>query len=160
MSTTNNARTRIRGPWWALLIFVAGALVLGSAAALGMVLAVPPGPVPAGGTTGDPASAEAASGAPDNEVQRVHEALHRIGSLCGAKGRNTPPAGMDANVAVILSFATRYPAGRFPIDDETGTALSLLMVTREAVRDCAPAAAANVNQALPAEFRDKPTPSP
>ncbi|MFF4728744.1 hypothetical protein ACFY3M_25990 [Streptomyces mirabilis] len=51
-------------------------------------------------------------------------------------------------------LSRRYPDARFPIDDETGTTLSLLLVTRQSMRDCAPALAVHVDRALPSDYRD------
>ncbi len=53
-----------------------------------------------------------------------------------------PDLGVIASdVDIIIAFSARYPVGRFPIDDETATASSLLLVTLEAGKDCAPAEA-------------------
>lgn len=97
---------------------------------------------------------EPVSNAPAVEITRVHNALHRIGAQC----REAPVAGrqarIDRAVEEVLSFVRRYPEGRFPIDDETGTPLSLLLVVRDELRGCAPDSAARVNRALPPRFRD------
>lgn len=75
------------------------------------------------------------STAPAGEVMVVHEALHDIGAQCLA---TDPDLGViAADVDRIIEFSQRYPVGRFPIDDETATASSLLLVAREAVKTCA-----------------------
>jgi len=66
----------------------------------------------------------------------AHEALHAVGDQC--RQANPDPRSISASLSVIISFALRYPVGRFPIDDETATAASLLSVTREVVAECAP----------------------
>lgn len=77
------------------------------------------------------------STAPPADVQAVHDALHDIGTQCLTTNPNLEAIATD--VDRIIAFAQRYPVGRFPIDDETATASSLLLVTREAVKDCSPA---------------------
>jgi hypothetical protein len=85
------------------------------------------------------------STAPPAAVQVAHHALHDIGAECI---KPTPDLQtITADVDSIISFAKRYPVGRFPIDDETATASSLLLVTREAVNDCAPAEAERLDAA-------------
>lgn len=76
------------------------------------------------------------STAPLAEVEAVHDALHEIGELCAASDPDLAAIALD--IDRIISFSQRYPVGRFPIDDETATASSLLLVTRYAVKDCAP----------------------
>ena len=76
------------------------------------------------------------STAPPADVQVVHDALHDIGAECL---KSSPDFAMiTMNVDSIIAFTERYPVGRFPIDDETATAVSLLVVAREATKDCAP----------------------
>lgn len=94
---------------------------------------------------------------PRKQVDVIHAALHSIGSRC-APGANLvagAEAGLTKEVDAIVFFARRYPDSRFPIDDESGTALSLLFTTRDELRVCSPRQAARINQAMPAEFRDK-----
>ena len=98
-----------------------------------------------------PPSPEPLSSAPAAEIQAAHDALHHIGTECAAPGDSGPDVASD--VTTITEFATRYPVGRFPIDDESGTSVSLLLVTRQALEDCAPAEAARVNALLPSELR-------
>ena len=76
------------------------------------------------------------STAPATAVQVIHEALHDIGAQC----LKTPPdpRAIASDVDLIIAFSEQYPVGRFPIDDETATASSLLLITREAVKDCSP----------------------
>jgi hypothetical protein len=86
------------------------------------------------------------SKAPAGAVQIIHAALHDIGAQC----LKTPPdlRAIASDVDLIIAFSQRYPVGRFPIDDETATASSLLIVTRQAIKDCAPENAARVNAQL------------
>jgi hypothetical protein len=99
-------------------------------------------------------SPEPTSSAPPAEIERLHDALHDLGDQCEPVRSDRSKPSIDRDVATILAFARRYPEGRFPIDDETGSVLSLLLVARDTLRPCEPAAAARVNRALPSEFRD------
>lgn len=63
---------------------------------------------------------------------------------------------LDRDVDAVLAFAQRYPEATFPIDDETGRSLTLLFTTRQALRTCAPAAAARVDRAMPQQYRTRP----
>ena len=87
------------------------------------------------------------SKAPEGAVQVIHVALHDIGAQC-LKPR---PALREiaSDVDLIIAFSQQYPAGRFPIDDETATASSLLLVTIEAVKACAPAELDRLKDSLP-----------
>ncbi|MEU1273230.1 hypothetical protein [Streptomyces sp. NPDC005799] len=91
---------------------------------------------------------------PADQIQPVHNALHDIDARCGRKAATiSDQAQLQRDADGVVAFARRYPDARFPIDDESGTTLSLLLVTRQGLLTCAPEAAATVNQALPAEFR-------
>lgn len=88
------------------------------------------------------------------EVRRVHAVLHEIEQSCsGGPADSRAGERLEANADVLVRFARKYPRARFPIDDESGRALSLLLVAREALLPCAPAAAARVDEALPEEYR-------
>jgi len=91
---------------------------------------------------------------PAAQVRPVHEALHDIDATCRAKGQSGEQTSLARDADTVIAFSQRYPDARFPIDDETGTTLSLLLVTRQGLRGCAPVLAARVNQALPLDFRD------
>jgi hypothetical protein len=91
---------------------------------------------------------------PVGQVRPVHEALHDIDATCRAKGQSGEQTSLARDADTVIAFSRRYPDARFPIDDETGTTLSLLLVTRQGLRDCAPVLTARVNQALPLDFRD------
>lgn len=82
------------------------------------------------------------------DVQEIHDALHDIGAEC----LKTEPSVdiIRSDVDLIIAFAARYPVGRFPIDDETATASSLLLIAREAVKMCAPAEMQRIDAALEA----------
>ena len=67
------------------------------------------------------------------QAKPVHEALHDIAALCRPGAMAEARQRVAQDVRVILSFARRYPEAAFPIDDETGTALSLLLVTRQSL---------------------------
>ena len=90
------------------------------------------------------------------EVDIIHAALHDIGSRCRPSTRLSSDAQEELakDVDDIVSFARRHPDARFPIDDECGTALSLLFETRDELRVCSPRQAARIDQEMPAEFRD------
>ncbi len=107
------------------------------------------------GRPGSSQTPEPTSKAPPQEVKRLHQALHSVAEECQKQETARSFPRIDRSVDVILNFARRYPEGRFAIDDETGNALSLLLATHDDLRSCAPAAAARLNRALPAEFRDR-----
>lgn len=102
-------------------------------------------------------SPEPSSSAPPAEVERLHKALHNLGEQCEPVRSDRSKPSINRHVATILAFARRYPEGRFPIDDETGSVLSLLLVARDTLRPCEPVEAARVNRALPSEFRHPKT---
>lgn len=111
------------------------------------------------GEAGGAAAAPRLSPAPvllsAGEVQGVHDALHDIDARC-VPGR-AGASGLERDAEVILDFARRYPDARFPIDDETGRTLSLLMTAREGLRGCSPATAARIDAAVPPQYRLRPT---
>jgi len=45
------------------------------------------------------------------------------------------------------------PTSAFPSNDETGTTVSLLILTRYSLRSCAPELAGRVNHALPSRYQ-------
>ncbi|MFJ9011654.1 hypothetical protein [Streptomyces canus] len=92
---------------------------------------------------------------PADQVQPVHDALHDIDARCGgnATAASSDQAPLQRDADRVVAFARRYPNARFPIDDESGTTLSLLLVTRQGLLTCAPEAAATVDRALPSDFR-------
>ena len=137
-----------------LLSVVAATVVL--ALATSAVVALRGG---SGGGTGSAATAEPSATAsfvtpPSAQVRPVHEALHDIDAVCRAKDKSARQTTLTRDVDTIIEFSRRYPDARFPIDDETGTTLSLLLVTRQSMRTCAPALATRVDGALPPDFRD------
>lgn len=91
---------------------------------------------------------------PTAQVRPVHQALHDIDATCRAKAGDGERTSLTHNVDTIIDFSRRYPEARFPIDDEAGSTLSLLLVTRQSMRDCAPALAIRVNRVLPPDYRD------
>lgn len=148
-------------------LFVVGSLVLaGLLAAAGWWLAAgqrqgSPNAVYAGPAGPSP---EATSTAPAAAIRRIHIALLDIGRECLLPAATRVPARIDADVDTILRFTRDYPVGRFVIEDETGSAQSLLLVTRQALRDCSPRNAARIDARLPPFQRDAgglpPTPPP
>lgn len=145
-------------------IFVAcaaGAILVGLAgASLAVFLDDPRGGVGPAAVASVPRRTEGFSKAPAAEVQRVHAALHDIGRWCESRADLRAPRRLARAADVILIFARRYPKARFSIDDETGSTLSLLLVARYELRNCAPTDAARVDGVLPPKVRDGLAPLP
>ncbi|MEO5315391.1 hypothetical protein PV772_14930 [Pseudarthrobacter sp. CC12] len=139
-----------------IIVLCLPALILG-ALLTGMLLA---GPRPAS-TGPNPGITEPATGSPvpSAEVDRVHDALHELASQCQAGIDETTRQKLDQDVEMMVEFSRRYPDARFPIDDETGGPVGLLLVARNALERCAPESAAKADSALPPEFR-RPAASP
>lgn len=141
-----------------VILAVTGAVVIAMAAAAAVSGVRPDPGAPAVVTGSSPDDSTSYGTAPAPEVARVHAALHDFSTWC------TPTAGARArqrlqrDAALIVAFARRHPRARFPIDDETGTTVSLLLVTRQELRNCAPAAAGLADRALPASIRRGLTP--
>jgi hypothetical protein len=152
------ARSARKVPWLLVVAAAVAAAVGLGAAGLAAVSGGPHrgGVASATATSTAQGATASADTAPATEVQPVHDALHDIDDQCkpGAVGGDQSRLARDADV--ILAFAQRHPSASFPIDDETGRTLSLLLVTRQALRDCAPAVAARADSALPAQFRTNP----
>lgn len=91
------------------------------------------------------------SSAGAEDVQVAHDALHEIGEQCLKPEPDR--SAIEASVDSILEFSRNFPTGRFPIDEETATATTLLVVTRDAVENCAAWAVPEVEAELPAELR-------
>ena len=141
-------------------------LVVGLLATIGIPLAIGAfvsalAPAP----PGDDASGTAAtvnspipSPVPTADLDRIHAALHDIGARCFPQPSTDPASreALDADASVIISFAAHYPDIRFSIDDESGTALSLLLATRDDLATCRPGAAAVIAAALPSPYRSTP----
>lgn len=106
--------------------------------------------------TATPSSTASAVSPPAAEVRPVHGALHDLDARCKPGASSKVQIGLARDADRIVAFARRYPNARFPIDDETGSTLSLLLVARQSLRTCAPAAAATVDGALPPQYRDRP----
>ena len=90
--------------------------------------------------------------APADAVKPVHRALHSLGQVCRRGGGTDRASHARRPVKVILAFAHRFPNVSFPVHDEIGTTLSLLLVVRDEVQDCAPALTAQVERLIPAEY--------
>ncbi|MFE1310495.1 hypothetical protein [Streptomyces sp. NPDC058755] len=108
----------------------------------------------AAGATASPAVPPAA------DVRPVHEALHDIDARCKPEADREARVRLRADADVIVAFARRYPNAAFPVDDETGRTLSLLLVARQSLRGCDATATARVDGALPDQFRGEPTATP
>ena len=93
------------------------------------------------------------SQAPKDEAQRVHLALHAIGRICESVGTTNRTALVRPHIDTILDFARRFPNVSFPVDDETGATVSLLIVARDGVRTCAPSLVDTINSALPKQYQ-------
>lgn len=137
-------------------------LIVGLLATIGLPLTIGAfvsalAPAPPGDDASGTAGA-APSPIPTADLDRVHAALHDIGERCFPQPSTDPASreALDADASVITSFAARYPDIRFSIDDESGTALSLLLAARDDLAGCRPGAAAVIDAALPAAYRSTP----
>ncbi|ALV33115.1 hypothetical protein [Streptomyces sp. CdTB01] len=137
-----------------LLAAVTAAVVLALAAAAVVFLRGGSGGVSGSAPTAEPSATSSAVTPAAAQVGPVHQALHGIDATCHANGGGGKQTSLTRDVDTIIDFSRRYPDARFPIDDETGSTLSLLLVTRQSMRDCAPALAARVDRALPPDYRD------
>ncbi len=136
-----------------------GVLAAGIVLAVSLALLGPPG---RGGNSAAPAVPTATASyttPPAVEVKQIHDTLDDIAARCTPNADPDAQRHLDQDVDVILAFAGRHPNAEFPMDDETGHTLSLLLATRDDLSHCAPAAAARVNAALPAQFRQPPSPT-
>jgi len=93
------------------------------------------------------------------DVQRIHTALHDMGARCTPHADPAARAQIGRDVDELVAFAARYPDARFTVDGENGQALNLLLIARDEMGTCAPAAAARANHALPAQYRATPSPT-
>lgn len=116
------------------------------------VLLAAPRPASTGQASGidEPASG---TPVPSTEVDRVHDALHEIAAQCRDGIDEAIRQRLDQDVEMMVGFSRRYPEARFPIDDEIGRPVGLLLVARNALERCAAEAAAKADSALPPEFR-------
>lgn len=97
--------------------------------------------------------------APTADVQRIHTALHDMGARCTPAADPAAQAQIGHDVDELITFAARYPDARFTVDGEDGQALNLLLIARDEMGTCAPAAAARANHALPPQYRATPSPT-
>lgn len=137
-----------------LLSAVAAAVVVALAAAAVVALWGGSGRGSGSSTVAEPTPTGSFATPPTAQVRPVHQALHDIDATCRAKARDGERTSLTHNVDTIIDFSRRYPEARFPIDDETGSTLSLLLVTRQSMRECAPDLAIRVDRALPPDYRD------
>lgn len=129
--------------WPLLLAIVAPPLTIG---VLGWLTFAPTGDTRPRDVAVGESPTEPPSNASKAEIDKVHAALHSIGAEC----RTETPDGnrISSDVGSILSFAERFPVGRFSIDDETADGYSLLLVTKFAVKQCAPGELARIDPLL------------
>ncbi|GAB4079371.1 hypothetical protein GCU67_15025 [Modestobacter muralis] len=97
----------------------------------------------------DPRPGPTYSSVPAGDADQVHDALHRVGETCAQAPETRAPDSPARDVDVIIDFARRHPDGQFDIDDEQGTALSLLLVVREELQSCDPALVPRVDALIP-----------
>jgi len=91
--------------------------------------------------------------APTREVRQVHAALHDFATWCVPSASGAAQRRLEASARLIVAFTRRHPNARFRVDDEWGTALSLLLVTRHELAQCSPSAALLADGELPADVR-------
>lgn len=144
----------------AAIAIIAAAVGLGLAGAAARGLGGPAAGTPPVRVVGGPTDTAASSTPPPVEVRQVHETLHGFRAWCRPGADTQARRQLERGARMIVRFARHYPQARFPIDDETGTALSVLLVTRNELRECAPAAAAVADRAIPAEVRRGLAPLP
>lgn len=72
---------------------------------------------------------------PRERVEAAHRALHAMGRACKQPIGTRDRAAVARPVEVMEQFARDYPNGGFTIHDESGTALSLLVVLRYEMQD-------------------------
>lgn len=139
--------------------------IVAAAVALGLVAAAVAAVVDGSGretrpaiVAGTPSGTRSYSTPPPRDVKQVHDVLHAFDRWCTPQADARARQRLARGAEVIVSFARRHPDARFRIDDETGTTVSLLLVARNELRVCAPAAAASADRALPAKIRQRLTP--
>ena len=136
-----------RGPSRTALIALgigASALLVGGSAAVALLLSST--------TTRSPETASV----PASRVARIHAALHEMGKLCTQNAGAVARHRIGLDVDRLISFARQFPDARFTIDEEDGRSLNLLLIAREEMQNCAPAAAVRANRALPSAYRSAP----
>ena len=89
----------------------------------------------------------------ESESQPAHRALHALGRACQPKVAERTRNSVLRPLRVIERFASRYPAGGFTIDDESGTTLSLLIVVRNELETCDPGLVPRVDELIPGRYR-------
>lgn len=93
------------------------------------------------------------------QVTELHKALQDLDTACsrGRPGATTQQA-VERDTEVVVEFAKRYPNAVFPLDEETGRTLSVLLVARYTLRQCAPQLVARIDALLPSDLRSTPAP--
>jgi hypothetical protein len=141
-------KRRAGRPRWPVAAAIMAPPVLVAVVVVGFGLPADPSPSAPGDMWVGGSGPGPASTAVPGDVDAAHQALHSLGDQCRSAA---PDSGaILASVDAIAGFALRYPVGRFPIDDESATADSLLRVTRETLTGCAPDQLVRVDQALQA----------
>ena len=88
----------------------------------------------------------------------VHDALHDLDARCTRASTPGATQAIAHDTDVIVAFSERYPDAVFPIDDETGRTLSLLLVARQSLRRCAPYLVSRIDALLPFDLRSSVPP--
>lgn len=88
-----------------------------------------------------------------SQVRGVHRALHELGRACAETGGTPDPRAAASPLREIETFAARHPNAGFPIDDESGTTLSLLIVVRNQLETCDLSRLPEIDALLPAQYR-------
>ncbi len=148
------ARADHRGRSWlpVLAATVGGVLAFAAALAASSTLFKPSAD---GSNSASPTATASYSTPPAAEVKRIRDTLNDIAARCNPHTTVADRRHLDRDVDVVLAVARRYPNAEFPVEDETGHTLSLLLAIRDDLRQCAPSAAARVNDGLPSRFRDR-----
>lgn len=87
-----------------------------------------------------------------SQVEPAHRALHDLGRAC-RRPPDRDPERVLRSLDTIERFARLNRDARFPIDDEVGTTLSLLVVVRNELASCAPGLLSRVDALIPSEYR-------
>ncbi|AWK76806.1 hypothetical protein CBI38_35960 (plasmid) [Rhodococcus oxybenzonivorans] len=61
-----------------------------------------------------------------------------MAALCAPDTDEAAQRRIESDVDLLVAFARAYPDASFPIDDETGRSLGLLLIARKEMQVCAP----------------------
>jgi hypothetical protein len=93
------------------------------------------------------------------QASPVHDALHDLDARCAKANAPGSTQAIARDTEVIVAFSERYPDAVFPIDDERGRTLSLLLVVRQSLRTCAPELVSRLDTLLPLDLRSSVPPN-